>query len=413
MLDRENTMAALEDGIQHKLRSTAVRETLWLDGLQHIPGEMIESARNVLDPVKVDSFLAGIEDCLRAGAWQPELPEHKRVFCTSMSRGSAGGKWRDLYCPYLQDHIIHHIIMRASMPAFTRGMMRWCVANVKGRGTADAVHAIRSWCQDPGWRYFVHLDIRKFFDSISLDSVENALARKIGDPILLDLHHRILTSSPLPCPVGYYPSPWYANLVLEPLDHMIMEQLCKTRRGVRKPLIRHSIRYMDDLLLMSASRRDLERAVDAIGAWLSANLNLQLKPTWEIKSIAEYTPDGRIRPETYRIEYIGYRFDRTRTILKSGNYISTKRLASRMHSSDVRGSGASLRQCRQLLSKTGFSQIADQEHFMNEINGIYPVNKAKEALSTYDKSRVFRTSGTGNGQDPGQRGKNQPDRQRY
>ena len=392
MLDRENTMAALEDGIRHKLRSAAVREELWLDEFKHIPGEYVENARQVLDPQKVDAFLTRIEDCIRSGTWQPEPPEHRRVFCTSMSRGLAGGKWRDLYCPKLPDHIVHHIVMRASLPAFTRGMTRWCVGNVKGRGPADAVRAVSTWCQDPGWRYFVNLDIRHFFDSIAMEAIESALERRIADPIILDLHHRIQASAPLPCPVGYYPSPWYANLVLEPLDHFIMEDLYKVRRGKRKPLIRHSIRYADDILLMSASRRDLEKAIGAIQEWLDVHLNLEIKKTWEIKKIAEYDSRGKIVPGTHRIVYIGFQFDRTRTILRSGNYLSTKRLASRMHCASRRGDDPALLQCRQLLSKTGYSNAADQEHFIHEINDLYSIQKAKEAVSNHEKSRVFRTS---------------------
>lgn len=115
-------------------------------------------------------------------------------------------------------------------------------------------------------------------------------------------------SAPIACPVGYYTSPWFANLFLQELDHLIKEKLYKERRGKRIPYVKHFVRYMDDMLLMGNSKRDLDKAVRAVISHC-AGIGLNIKTCWEIKRIAIL--DGHnVRKGTYRIDICGYVFDR-------------------------------------------------------------------------------------------------------
>lgn len=392
MLDRCETYAAFIKAIEHKKHSKEVRE-LWLDEFSGLPDEEARKLKNqamLLDPAKVDLFLTAIEDELSRNVWMHDDPRKKTMFCTSKAKGQKG-KWRDLYCPCLKDHVIHHIIMRASERAFMRGMYKWCVGSVPKRGTAAAVKAVEKWCKsDRAWKYFVQIDIEKFFNNIRETDVLNCLKKRIKDEKIIDLHKQILESAPLPVPIGYFPSPWYANLVLEDLDHFILERMHKTRRGKCIKLVKHYVRYIDNLLIFGASKRDLEKVVHAVSDWLGVYRGLHIKPDWEIKQIAEYDSDEKMKKGTYRIDFIGYKFDRTRTILRDGNYLSTLRLAHRMDKRYKRKSEATLSDCQSLVSKTGFAACGDNATFTGLVNNRFSIENAKGVISNAAKMGVFR-----------------------
>ena len=410
-LSRECAEEALWKGIEHKRKSKQVRK-LWRDGTQYLPDDAVESGAAMLDPAKVEQLLTGILSDLRAGTWRHAPPMHQHRFCTSKSKGTAG-KWRDLYCPTLRDHVVHHMAILASERVFTRGMYRFSCGNVIGRGTSDAVHAITRWCRnDMQWRYFVKLDIRHFFDSLTADQVMAALRKRIKDEQLLRIHEQILHSAPVAVPpvavpIGYYPSPWYANLVLEDMDHYITEQLYKVRRGKRIPWVWHYIRFVDDMLLMGSSKRDLRKAVAAIQAWLHDHLGLELKTSWEIREIARYE-NGRIVKGTGRIDFIGYSFDRTRTILRAGQYLSTRRLTHRMAKSYQRTHRLDPGQCRTLISKCGSAAPADHATLYRLIDREVPRSMAREVIANADKTRHFRDA-PGPDPDPRDRRHGTPD----
>lgn len=391
-VSQSNAEIAFRAGIEHKRAHPQVRE-LWKDGAVYVKGQC-RNTLEFIDEEKKKAFLDSIINDLKNGTYQHSAPRKKHQFCTSKSKGK-DGKWRDLYCPSLRDHIMQHMLMQASKEAFTRGMYRWCCGSVPGRGRSDVIRAITDWCKnDDAWRFFVVLDIKKNFDNTTADHIRAALRRKIKDERLLMAHDMVINSAPVACPVGYYMSPWYANLVLEPIDHYIVEGLYKVRRGKRKPLIRHYIRYQDDMLLMSSSKRDLEKAVQAIKEKLHADLGLEIKTSWEIKRIAEYDVDGDIVPGTYRIPYIGYLFDRTRTIQNGRNYLSTKRLSHRMRKKKEATGETGLHDCQTLVSKAGFASQTDNGRFLREVNENFSLTKAKGVISDAAKRGIFSEPGT-------------------
>ena len=230
---------------------------------------------------------------LQNKTWKHAPPRHRLQYCRN--RASSKGKWRDLYIPTLEDHIVAHMLMQGSMEAFMRGMHPNCCGSIPGRGIKHILKKVNYWFRDDlECRYFVKLDIRKFFDNIDGEILKQKLARKIKDKDALWAWGQIIDSAPMACPVGYYTSPWLANLYLEELDWFIAQQLYKVRRGKRINYVRHQLRYIDDILLIGTSKRDLDKAVHAIAEYLQKNYGLEIKPTWEIKKIFHRTVDTGI-----------------------------------------------------------------------------------------------------------------------
>ena len=392
LISTETFYQAFSKGTEHKKTDDPVRKLWTEEARQNWIPNLGMSTKGYLDPEKVKAFGQNILKRLSNGSYKHKQPRHKHMYCTSKSKGTTGGKWREIYCPDLDDHILQHMLFIVCESAFTRGMYRFCVGNVPDRGNKDVIETVSHWCKDcDDWKYFVKLDIHHFFESIRMEDIRRALRRKIKDPFILQLHDTVLQSGPVPVPIGYFLSPWYGNLILEPLDHMIVEDIVKITRGKRIKAVAHYIRFVDDMLLMGNSKRELQRAVREIEEWLKTNLGMEIKPTWEIKRIAEYDEDGKIKKGTYQIDYIGYRFDRTRTILRDKVYLSTKRMGHRLKRKRIT-SAVTPSDCQTYLSKMGMASHIDNHHLMDELNREFPKDDARRVISDDAKRRIFRTA---------------------
>lgn len=388
LITQENFDLAFEDGTEHKRTHPTVRD-LWTEEAKQIwvPGM---DTTGFIDPKKRDALRDSVLDSLSSGTYQHKPPRHKRQYCTSKSKGITGGKWRDIYCPALDDHIVQHMVFNVCEPAFMKGMYRFCVGNVPKRGTGEVIRTVTHWCKNCNdWTFFVKLDIRHFFESIQKDDEMYMLDRKIKDDFILRIHDSFLSSAPVPVPVGYFISPWYGNLVLERLDHFITENLFKYRRDSRINFVSHYIRFVDDMLLMGTSKRGLQKAIREIDAWLKDNLGMKLKPNWEIKRIAEYDEKGKIISGTYQIDFIGYRFDRTRTILRDTVYLSTKRLANSLGRNSNTSQAVTYADCQTYVSKVGLASHIDNARLMGELNNSFPILEARRVISDGTKCRVL------------------------
>ena len=331
---------------------------------------------------------------LKDKTWRHEKPRYRRQYCTN--RAHTHGKWRDLYIPSLDDHIIAHMVMNASMKAFTRGMHPHCCGSVPGRGIKHVNRTVKRWMKhDRECRYFVKLDIRHFFDNIDRDRLMNVLNDKIKDKDVLWVFQQIIDSAPIPCPVGYYTSPWLANLYLEKLDWFVEQQLYKERRGKRIKYVRHYLRYVDDILLIGTSKNDLKKAIREIKQFLMDERGLEIKDTWEIKTIGKHeTMDGKwkMKPDTYWCDIGGYKFCKDATVMRDGIFLATRRLARRMR----RRRKYTLHQCMSLNSRLGWASHCDSRGFINrEIEPYVNINTTRRIISDVGKVGKQRTDYSG------------------
>ena len=398
VIDEGNALQALVDGTKFKRGERGVRRLLYDD-------EAVEkdpSRWHMIDPQKGLEYVRPIIAKLEDGTWKHAPPKYRRQYCRN--RASSKGKWRDLYIPSLQDHVVAHMVMSASIKAFTRGMHPHCCGSVPDRGVRHIVETVSRWMQeDRQCRYFVKLDIRKYFDNISGEILKEKLRRKIKDEKVLQVHFQIIDSTKLlkdrleglepgskppeeiSCPVGYYTSPWYANLYLEELDWFIEQKLFKERRGKRIKYVRHYLRYVDDMLLIGTSKTDLEKAVREIKKTLQRTLGLQIKDSWEIKAIGKHVEiDGKrqMKPGTYWCDIGGYKFCKDGTILRDGIFLETRRLARKMN----RQGYYTRKQCASLNSRIGWSRKCDSRKFIeNEIKPYVDIKTTRRIISHVDK----------------------------
>lgn len=197
--------------------------------------------------------------------------------------------------PYFPDRITHHAVMNILKPIFMGCFTSDSYSCIEGKGIHAAARAVKSALGDvTGTQYCLKLDLQKFYPSIDHCILKNLLRRKIKDKDLLWLLDEIIDSAE-GLPIGNYLSQYFANFYLTYFDHWIKEVKA----------VRHYFRYADDLVILSSNKTYLHHLFTEIAQYLECRLKLKVKPNYQVFPVA-----------TRGIDFIGYRFYHTHTLLR-------------------------------------------------------------------------------------------------
>jgi retron-type reverse transcriptase len=212
-----------------------------------------------------------------------------------------------------RDRVVHHALTNILEPVFERRFIPWSFACRKGLGTHKALALGR-----------------KYFPSIDHRILRDLLARVVRCPDTLRLIEIIVESSnPTDEAIHYFPgdtlfspmerrrglplgnqtSQFFANVYLNPMDHMIVRNL---RPGAYA-------RYVDDFLLFSDSREELNEMHLRIGEFLDG-YRLTLHPG---KSRVYRCRDG--------FPFLGFRLFPTHARLARPNVVRFRRRLRQLH----------------------------------------------------------------------------------
>lgn len=179
-------------------------------------------------------------------------------------------KERKICASAFAEQVLHHALMNVCHQYFECYQVHESYASRKGKGTHAALEQAKVFTRRNRW--FLKLDVRKFFESIHHEVLKNQLESRFKDPNLLLIFNKIIDSyeaSPLRgLPIGNLTSQYFANHYLAGLDHMIKEKL----------RFKAYIRYMDDMVLWHDNKRLLSYAAHEIDLFVRHNLCCELKP---------------------------------------------------------------------------------------------------------------------------------------
>ena len=366
-----NAEAAIIQGTVNKRSDNVVQRKLCVD--TDIPALM-----STLDPDKVKKYAQRTLSILESG-WVHGQLKKKLVI-------PARGKRRDIDCPNLQDHIIHWMLILAIKKALTRGMYKHTYGSIPGRGIEGARRTTERWVQhDDRCKYFVKLDIRKFYPNIDQERLKGMFRRVIKDERILTVIDQVIGCIPKGLPIGTYTSQWFGNFYLQGLDHHIVQDMYKLRRGKRIPYVSRYLRNMDDMQLFGNSRRDLEKAVREIIRYCHDELGLEIKPDWEIRKVASFErkPDGRrvLTKGAAPVDIVGYRFYRQHTEVRGGTYIHTQHLVAKAEKSLRKRGSILLLHAQGINSLAGWFDHADSENYLKELNQTISIKFIRRVIS--------------------------------
>jgi len=237
---------------------------------------------------------------LRLCRWRPAVPATFAIH---------DPKERIITAAPFADRVVHHALIDVLEPHLDRSMVEHSFACRQGKGQHRAMLAAQRLLRTLPW--FLQLDVARFFPSLRHDVVLDALARRIKDRAVLALCRTLVEhggGNGVGVPIGNLWSQWFANLVLDRLDHWLVEEL---RVG-------GYVRYMDDFVVFGGCPEELARTRERIEAWLGE------------RGLAIKSRAARLWPKRAGLPFLGFQlFSRMARLLPANARRTRARLRRR------------------------------------------------------------------------------------
>jgi RNA-directed DNA polymerase len=179
-------------------------------------------------------------------------------------------KERQICAAVFSERVLHHAIMNVCHPYFERVQTYDSYASRIGKGTYKAIARAKAFCGRYKW--YLKLDVRKYFDSVCHITLKRQLFRLFKDPQLLQIFYDIIDTYQVEkergVPIGNLTSQYFANHYLAVADHYVKEQL----------KIPAYVRYMDDMVLWHNDKTLLIEAGKKFERFINNTLLINLKP---------------------------------------------------------------------------------------------------------------------------------------
>jgi len=263
-------------------------------------------------------------------------------------------KERLIRAPQFRDRVVHHALVQVLKPIYEPIFIYDSYASLKDKGTLAAVkrltQIIRRDCDNT---FIFHGDIRKFFDNINHEILIRILREKIADERVINLIRKILTNQGISLGVtlGNYTSQWFANIYLNELDYYAKHEL----------KVKHYIRFMDDFLLLSDSKRQLHDWKHKVKDFINEELKLELHPVKQ-----------QIFPTNTGIDFLGYTIWKDHKKLRRRN---VERFTSRLKKYDKALAITPFTEAS-LMSWKGYSIHADAFGLTKQLHDLHPAMQA-------------------------------------
>lgn len=250
-------------------------------------------------------------------------------------------------------------------------------ASIPGRGQIYAKKTIEKWIREPQARYFVKLDVRKYYPSIDQGVLRAMLARDVKNDALLYLVNVLLDQFPSGLNIGSFLSQYLANYYASRAYHYAQERLRKTRVNRKtgvvtdKRLIDHVLFYMDDILLMGHDKRDLKMAVRMLERFMAEELHVELKP-WKV-CVVDKEP----------LDMVGFVFYTYKTTIRPGIFLRARRAFMLAERTEVIPLPLALR----CISYYGYLKHSDSRQVIEKYHVEDTLARCKDVVSLAETER--------------------------
>ena len=347
IVDEDNIQKAILKASLGKRKKASVRRTLC---------NISEIAHKLSQELKTDT-------------WRPV-----EVHQTTQINDGVELKKRYIVCPnFASEQCVHHAIMNICEPLFRKKFYQYSCGSVKGHGGDQAKKYIEKILKKypAKTKYVAKLDIKKFFANAKPSFIFHEVRRTIRDRRVLRLFALILRANKQivdgkvikgGIPIGFYTSPIFANILLNPLDHYIKEVLG----------IEYYVRYMDDIIMFSPNRRKLKRACLSIREWLEAR-KLRLKPIWQVHRMTS-------------VNFIGYQFKKSGLIrIRDRIFLKSVRCVRRVARKKAERR-MTIHDCLRILSYMGrFKNAQTYSAFRRYISPLINIREMRKRVSRHFK----------------------------
>jgi len=177
-----------------------------------------------------------------------------------------------------RDRIVHHALCNIIEPIFDKIFIYDSYANRINKGTLKAIERFEYFKRKISKNnkkkcYVLKADIKQYFETVNHDKLLLIIKKRIRDKdvlwlikIILDNHQAQALGKGMP--LGNLTSQFFANVYLHELDMYIKHKL----------RIQYYIRYVDDFVILSKSRQQLEIYKEQLNVFLKKELDIELHP---------------------------------------------------------------------------------------------------------------------------------------
>lgn len=236
-------------------------------------------------------------------------------------------KKREICAPHFRDVVLQHAIYQVLYPIFDKSFLACSHGCRKKRGVHSAVNYLQAQmrqCDDE--KYYLQMDIKRFYYSISKNTLRALMERKIKDVNVINLCMQFTNKEAVGLPIGNLLSQLFGLIYLNPLDTFIKRELrCKK-----------FVRYVDDFVILDLTLEEAQATKVKIEQFLKGELGLELSKCHIAKIKRGINFTGYRIWKTHRLvrKHTLYRFKKH---CKSGNVRSVlSSIANAKHTQSLR-----------------------------------------------------------------------------
>ena len=296
----ERMLAALERGVKGGKWFSLIDKVWKMENLQSALQQVVRNQGGAgVDGQSCEAYLKAspqrlprLQDQLKNGQYQPKPV--KRVWIPK----PGSKELRPLGVPTVEDRIVQSAMRNVLEPIFENTFAEHSYGFRPGRGAKDALRRVDQLLK-AGHHWVVDADLKGYFDSIPQDKLMEAVEIQIADGAVLQLIEQMLQQGVMESGKGWQPtetgtpqgaviSPLLANIYLNPLDQLMVQQ------G------RQMVRYADDFVILCQSQEEAQEVLKRLRQWTTA-AGLTLHPAKT--RIVDASQKGGF-------DFLGYHFER-------------------------------------------------------------------------------------------------------
>jgi len=283
-------------------------------------------------------------------------------------------KTRNIGISSMKQQCYDYIAVNATKKMFNAKIGHYQCASLKYKGQLFGKQAIETWIRTnpKKCKWVFKADVKKFYPSVKHDIIKKYLDRDIkNDDIKYLIFSLIDTYNEGLC-IGSYLCQFLANYFLSYAYHFVSEMLYTERRGKRQNYVHHVLFYMDDILLLGSSKKNVKMASKRLEEYLNNNLGLSLKPSYQL-----FPLDSR------PIDMMGYQIYTYKTIVRKRIFKRANKVYNRMkkHKDNMQ-----LEDAYKVISYYGYIKHTYSKKYSKKVKLNKTVKKAKEVISNASKS---------------------------
>ena len=245
----------------------------------------------------------------RAKSGRYRAPAVRRVY---IPKDAEGKETRPIGIPTFEDKVLQRAVTMALEPVYEQDFLDCSYGFRPGRSAHQAIATVRSSLMKMGGGFIIDLDIRKYFDTISHQQIQDIFRKRVRDGVLVRLIGKWLNAGVMEedlvtyldtgVPQGGVVSPILSNIYLHEVLDSWFEDVAKPRLKGKASMVR----FADDAVLMFERRDDAERMMEVLPKRF-AKYGLTLHPE-KTRLVYFKKPmdkvEGTERPETFN--FLGF-----------------------------------------------------------------------------------------------------------